>query len=194
MNCWHCKSELIWNGDHDCEDGDEYHIVTNLSCPKCGSFVLSYHPQGKEMITRDDIEGFEYYDHNKESLRDPDTYLGNSPLDMVKHFARTYGQSLGQKWEKGNKDDLLRTLLVNEEYTEVLSAETAENMLKELADLVYVTYGFSATFGWDLDEAVRRVHASNMSKLGVDGNPVYRGDGKVLKGPNYAEPNLTDLI
>ena len=48
--------------------------------------------------------------------------------------------------------------------------------------------------GWFLDEALDRVHASNMSKLGEDGLPIYREDGKVLKGPNYAPPNLTDLI
>ena len=41
-----------------------------------------------------------------------------------------------------------------------------QELLKELADLVYVTYGYAATYGWDLDEAFRRVHASNMSKLG----------------------------
>ena len=73
-------------------------------------------------------------------------------------------------------------------------ATDPENLLKELADLIYVTYGKAATFGWDLDEAVRRVHASNMSKLDDDGEPIYREDGKVLKGPNYQEPNLKDLI
>ena len=43
-------------------------------------------------------------------------------------------------------------------------------------------------------EALKRVHASNMSKLGDDGKPIYREDGKVLKGPNYAEPDLSDLV
>ena len=146
------------------------------------------------MISSDDITAFEYFDEGNESLRDPDTYLGKTPLDMVKHFARVYGQSLGHPWVKGSRLDLLRTVLIKEEYAEVLSATDAENILKELADLVYVTYGFSASFGWDLDEAVRRVHASNMSKLDTDGKPLYREDGKVLKGPNYAEPNLTDLV
>ena len=50
------------------------------------------------------------------------------------------------------------------------------------------------TFGWDLNEAVRRVHASNMSKLGPDGKPVLRDDGKVLKGDQYEEPDLSDLV
>jgi predicted HAD superfamily Cof-like phosphohydrolase len=65
--------------------------------------------------------------------------------------------------------------------------------LKELADLVYVVYGTAVAFGWDLDEAVERVHQSNMSKL-VDGEPIKRADGKVLKGPDYVEPDLEDLV
>ena len=44
MDCWHCKTELIWGGDHDCEDAEDYSIVTNLTCPKCNSFVLVYYP------------------------------------------------------------------------------------------------------------------------------------------------------
>ena len=66
--------------------------------------------------------------------------------------------------------------------------------LKELADLVYVCYQYAENMGWFLDEALDRVHASNMSKLGEDGLPIYRDDGKVLKGPNYKPPTLTDLI
>jgi predicted HAD superfamily Cof-like phosphohydrolase len=66
--------------------------------------------------------------------------------------------------------------------------------LKELADLVYVCYQYAENMGWLLDEALDRVHISNMSKLGENGLPVYRDDGKVLKGPNYKPPTLTDLI
>ncbi len=43
MNCWHCKTELIWGGDHAC-DVEDYSMVTNLSCPKCNSRVLVYSP------------------------------------------------------------------------------------------------------------------------------------------------------
>ena len=43
MNCWHCGTELIWGGDHDCEENEEHDMVTNLSCPNCGAFVLVYH-------------------------------------------------------------------------------------------------------------------------------------------------------
>jgi len=68
-----------------------------------------------------------------------------------------------------------------------------EHALKELADLIYVCYQYAENMGWSLDEALNRVHESNMSKLGEDGNPIYREDGKVLKGPNYKPPDLSDL-
>lgn len=144
-------------------------------------------------MTTPDVS-FEYFVEPDVALRDPDTYIGKSPLDMVKQFANIYGQSTGHSWEKGSDKDMLRFNLLTEEYEEVADATDPVNLLKELADLVYVTYGFAATFGWDLDEAVRRVHASNMSKLGADGRPIYRDDGKVLKGENYEAPDLKDLV
>jgi len=95
-----------------------------------------------------------------------------------------------------------RTLIV-EEFKEFLDAENqlimgltvnAADCLKELADLVYVCYQYAENLGWDLDEALNRVHQSNMSKLDNNGNPIFREDGKVLKGPNYQPPNLKDLV
>src|SRR6056300_136345 len=95
-----------------------------------------------------------------------------------------------------------RTLIV-EEFKEFLDAENQllkdftinkAECLKELADLVYVCYQYAANMGWDLDEALDRVHQSNMTKLGEDGKPIRREDGKVLKGPNYKAPDLTDLV
>ena len=93
--------------------------------------------------------------------------------------------------------------LITEEFKEFLDAEGMlfrsnpqypQNCLKELADLVYVCYQYAANMNWDLDEAMHRVHESNMSKLDEDGKPIYRDDGKVLKGPNYQPPDLSDLI
>ena len=93
--------------------------------------------------------------------------------------------------------------LIVEEFKEFLEAEGSlfrdhpdvqEAALKELADLVYVCYQYAENMGWFLDEALDRVHKSNMSKLGEDGKPIYREDGKVLKGPNYKLPNLSDLF
>jgi hypothetical protein len=71
---------------------------------------------------------------------------------------------------------------------------TKKHVLKELADLVYVCYQMAAFLGVDLDIALDRIHQSNMSKLDDAGKPTYRQDGKVLKGPNYKEPHLSDLV
>ena len=93
--------------------------------------------------------------------------------------------------------------LIVEEFKEFLEADGflfrhgqnfQESALKELADLVYVCYQYAENMGWSLDEALDRVHRSNMSKLGKDGKPIYREDGKVLKGPDYNPPTLSDLI
>jgi predicted HAD superfamily Cof-like phosphohydrolase len=69
-----------------------------------------------------------------------------------------------------------------------------DHVLKELADLVDVCYQYAANEGWNLDEALDRVHKSNMSKLDENGQPILRADGKVLKGPRYEPPHLGDLI
>ena len=95
--------------------------------------------------------------------------------------------------------------MIDEEHLEVAHAshdladdinnkELRVHLLKELADLVYVCNQMAAAFGWDLQVAYNRVHASNMSKLDENGNPIYREDGKILKGSNYFEPNLIDLV
>lgn len=64
-------------------------------------------------------------------------------------------------------------------------------LAKELADLLYVVYGTGAAVGIDMDKVYDEVHCSNMSKLGADGEVIRREDGKVLKGPNYAPPDLS---
>ena len=87
--------------------------------------------------------------------------------------------------------------LIAEEYKEfrhAVVAETYEEELKELADLVYVAFQYAENMEWDLEEALDRVHKSNMSKLGVNGEPIRRRDGKIMKGPNYEPPNLSDLV
>tara|TARA_B100000524_G_scaffold319366_1_gene199275 strand:- start:858 stop:1256 length:399 start_codon:yes stop_codon:yes gene_type:complete len=100
-----------------------------------------------------------------------------------------------------HKSDFQFTLIEEEfrEFTEAhLKLGTYEgsmpDALKELADLVYVIFQYSENLEWDLLEALRRVHTSNMSKLDDQGKPIYREDGKVLKGPNYKPPFLDDLF
>ena len=75
-----------------------------------------------------------------------------------------------------------------------LTRETKLNLLKEMADVQYVLSGMAVTFGLPLEKVFGRVHESNMSKLGEDGKPVLREDGKVLKGPRYHPPVLDDLV
>jgi len=67
-------------------------------------------------------------------------------------------------------------------------------LTKELVDLLYVTLGTGVALGLPLVEAFDEVHRSNMSKLGEDGKPILREDGKVLKGPNYSEANLEQFF
>ena len=95
-----------------------------------------------------------------------------------------------------------KTLIV-EEVKEFLEAEQCmtsgftrneSECLKELADVVYVCFQFAACMEWDLDQALSRVHQSNLSKLDDEGKPVLRADGKVMKGPNYQPPDLSDLV
>ena len=98
---------------------------------------------------------------------------------------------------------MMQKNLIVEEFKEFIEADhnmammdfsSRADCLKELADLVYVCAQYAENMDWDLEQALRRVHQSNMSKLGDDGKPIRRGDGKVLKGPNYQPPNLTDLV
>ena len=131
--------------------------------------------------------------------------------DCVKAFTLAMGQPVGADITDMAHGDLMdmRMELIEEEADEVarelpalladghsgyLDSADKAALTKELADLLYVTYGFAVTFGLPIDEVFERVHRSNMSKLGDDGKPIYREDGKVLKGPNYEKPNLEDLF
>ena len=126
---------------------------------------------------------------------------------MKKSFLSTQAKEFREKYNlKNSHDRLTRAVqkeLVIEEFKEFLEAEGflfmhgknhQEHALKELADLVYVCYQYAENMGWFLDEALDRVHQSNLSKLDEEGNPIYREDGKVLKGPNYKPPTLEDLF
>ena len=118
---------------------------------------------------------------------------------QAKEFRSTY--RIGNSISRESRSRQMN--LITEEFKELLQAdgmlfrtgtEPKADFLKELADLVYVCYQYAANQGWDLDEALDRVHKSNMSKLDANGQPIFREDGKVLKGPNYAPPDLKDLV
>ena len=119
--------------------------------------------------------------------------------EQAKEFRTKYGikNSHGRPARSRQKD------LIVEEFKEFLEADgflfrhgrnVQAECLKELADLVYVCYQYAENMNWFLDEALNRLHESNMSKLGEDGKPIYREDGNVLKGPGYKPPDLSDLI
>jgi len=111
-------------------------------------------------------------------------------MDQAEEFRAAYNLTTN-----GNQKQTQKALIDEEwsEFHEAFHFEDECDQLKELADLVYVCFQMAASQEWDLDEAMRRVHKSNMSKLGEDRKPIYRADGKVLKGPGYAPPNLKDL-
>jgi len=104
----------------------------------------------------------------------------------------------------------LRMRLIREEFNEVmeelgrvaryeaLGTDTQmmvyRDLLKELADLRYVVEGTAVSLGLPIEEAYAEVHRSNMSKLGEDGLPVTRDDGKVLKGPNYTPADMYSVL
>jgi predicted HAD superfamily Cof-like phosphohydrolase len=91
----------------------------------------------------------------------------------------------------------LRYDLIKEELNELEHAMKTKN-LKEVADaltdILYVTYGAGYAYGIDLDKCFKEVQRANMSKLGTDGKPIYNEKGKVMKGPNYSEPNLKQFV
>jgi predicted HAD superfamily Cof-like phosphohydrolase len=128
--------------------------------------------------------------------------------DVVAEFHKAFNHPINADLTK----DLiaLRFHLIDEEFNELrdelavaladldsygrVNDKTKTRILKEMADLQYVLSGLAVVMGLPLHVAFNRVHKSNMSKLGLDGKPILREDGKILKGPNYAPPDLEDLV
>jgi predicted HAD superfamily Cof-like phosphohydrolase len=141
-----------------------------------------------------------------------DDYESDPPSvqDMVHEFHEVFDCDIAQ--DDTARLRLNRYRLIKEEFDE-LAVEIAdsnaqvwrgegrkqyeksnrERLLKEMADLVYVLYGTAVAMGMDLDEAVRRVHTSNMSKRTLYGEVLRRGDGKVLKSDQYVPPDLRNV-
>tara|TARA_B100001057_G_scaffold73493_1_gene67879 strand:- start:2276 stop:2647 length:372 start_codon:yes stop_codon:yes gene_type:complete len=119
-------------------------------------------------------------------------------FENVKKFMETFGQEI--KENACFPDDHITSLryeLIKEELNE-LEVAIKEKDIKEVADaltdILYVTYGAGHAFGIDLDKCFAEVQSSNMSKLGLDGKPIYNDKGKVMKGPNYFKPNLSKFV
>ena len=121
-------------------------------------------------------------------------------FQRVKEFMESFGQEVKSKPEWPDSETMeLRIDLIEEELGEFKDAivdgdGTLVDVADALSDLLYVVYGAGHSFGIDLDDCFAEVHRSNMSKLGEDGEPIYREDGKVLKGPNFSEPDLTSVL
>ena len=126
--------------------------------------------------------------------------------NVVAEFHKAFDHPISGEWTPFLLT--LRSVLIGEECVELQeefytlrhtdptgwTREQKAALLKEMADLQYVLSGAAVALGLNLEEAFIRVHKSNMSKLGEDGKPIRREDGKILKGPHYKEPNLEDLV
>tara|TARA_R100000951_G_scaffold116318_1_gene127603 strand:+ start:2251 stop:2631 length:381 start_codon:yes stop_codon:yes gene_type:complete len=118
-------------------------------------------------------------------------------FELVGDFMEAFGQKceLDPTLSDFNTREL-RISLIEEELDELKQAIEDEDVIDiadALTDLLYVVYGSGHSFGLDLDECFAEVHYSNMSKL-ENGKPLYREDGKVLKGKDYFPPNLEAVL
>ena len=119
-------------------------------------------------------------------------------FEKVGLFMSTFGQEVKKKSElSSEKINSLRLSLIQEELDELTKAINENDVLEvadALTDILYVTYGAGCAYGIDLDKCFKEVQRANMSKLGDDGKPIYNEKGKVMKGPNYLEPNLKKFV
>ena len=119
-------------------------------------------------------------------------------FEKVGLFMKTFGQEVKNRPSlSSEKINNLRISLIEEELKEFKDALFNKD-IKEVADaltgILYVTYGAGHAFGINLDDCFSEVQRSNMSKLGNDGKPIYNEHGKVMKGPNYFEPDLKKFL
>ena len=123
-------------------------------------------------------------------------YAHNS--EKVKEFMVAYGQEVKEQPDWPDLETIkLRLDLITEEVNELKDAIQAAEIVgaaDALSDILYVVYGAAHAFGIPIDECFDEVHNSNMSKLGEDGKPIYREDGKILKGPYFYEPDLKGIL
>ena len=119
-------------------------------------------------------------------------------FEKVGLFMSTFGQEVKKKSElSGEKINSLRLSLIQEELDELTKAIKENDILEvadALTDILYVTYGAGHAFGINLDKCFDEVQRSNMSKLDIDGKPIYNNNGKVMKGPNYFQPDLSKFL
>ena len=119
-------------------------------------------------------------------------------FEKVGTFMKTFGQEVKLKPSlSSDKINKLRLSLIKEELDELKEAIDKKDLLEiadALTDILYVTYGAGHAFGINLDKCFDEVQRSNMSKLDTDGRPIYNNNGKVMKGPNYFQPDLSKFL
>ncbi len=122
-------------------------------------------------------------------------------LQSVQLFHESFGLGVSQSPTVALDDNTinLRYNLMDEENKEYLEAAKAGDMIEvadALGDMLYILCGTILSHGMQhkIEEVFDEIQRSNMSKLDSDGKPIYREDGKVLKGPNYFKPNIADIL
>ena len=124
-----------------------------------------------------------------------------SKLNAVELFHNSFGLGVSKEIRAnlGEAKNLLRFNLMDEENKEYLEAANNNDLVEvadALGDMLYILCGTILEHGmqYKIEEVFEEIQRSNMSKLGEDGKPIYREDGKVLKGPNYFKPNIVDIL
>lgn len=124
-----------------------------------------------------------------------------SKIKAVELFHNSFGLGVKQnpKADLGKDKNLLRFNLMDEENKEYLEAATNNDLVEvadALGDMLYILCGTILEHGmqYKIEEVFEEIQKSNMSKLGADGKPIYREDGKVLKGPNYFKPDIKTIM
>ena len=122
-------------------------------------------------------------------------------IKAVADFHQAFGLGISQqpRADLGPEKNLLRFNLMDEENQEYLEAANRGDLVEvadALGDMLYILCGTILEHGmqYKIEEVFEEIQRSNMSKLGADGKPVYREDGKVLKGPNYFRPDIRAIL
>lgn len=121
----------------------------------------------------------------------------NRHQELVSEFMRAFGQNVPDIFSPIGFPGNLRASLIEEEAKEFAEAVQSNNyigVIDAICDLLYVTYGAASALGIDISPFFEEVHRSNMSKLGTDGKPIYREDGKVVKPPHWSPPRLGAVL
>tara|TARA_R110000824_G_scaffold234328_1_gene422865 strand:+ start:233 stop:667 length:435 start_codon:yes stop_codon:yes gene_type:complete len=144
------------------------------------------------MINEDYYESYEDYKEDKR-------VRSMTPLQMVREFATTMGQPLDQPcmFDEDYDPELegLRFGFICEEFQEFEDAPDKENQLKELCDMVYVCFGYAATYGWDMDGALADTHRNSMERCIWPDGTIHRSDeGKILKNPDHPKLSLEKYV